>query len=56
MPFFTQAFTRQPVGAGCVRLGGADRAGVQRRLESLEQARVFFAVAYPADASKSGLN
>ena len=33
MPFFTQAFTRQPVVADGVRLGGADLARVQRSLE-----------------------
>ena len=33
MPFFTQAFTRQPLRRGGVGLGGADRARVQRGLE-----------------------
>ena len=40
MPFFTQAFTRQPVARGRVGLGGADAALVQRGLELGEEAEV----------------
>ena len=44
MPFFTQAFTRHPVFGGRIRLGGANLAGVQRLLESLEEPEMFVGV------------